>query len=180
MSTIQNRNKLRTLVGATILAAGLASGSALATVTFDPDTGEGFAGKGAVQLAHGLNNKGLQDAAANVRIRAVVEMVTEVSWTCTNSRNENTQVRERTTTTGRQGLVTTVARDGKKQVTGFFLKGYTGSPSFTSTSEGNQLNSCPDGPWTLTTPAGDPVKLSETEAFEVSIDEDRTDWTVIE
>jgi hypothetical protein len=34
-------------------------------------------------------------------------------------------------------------------------------------TEGNPLNSCPSGPWSLTTPAGDPEEVSSSVAFEV-------------
>ena len=50
----------------------------------------------------------------------------------------------------------------RNQITGFNLNGYVGDPVVTSSSstEGPPLNSCPSGPWTLTTAAGDPVEVS--------------------
>jgi hypothetical protein len=56
----------------------------------------------------------------------------------------------------------------RNQITGFNLTGYSGTPTSSSTTEGNPLNSCPSGPWTLTTPAGDPEVVSSTSALEVS------------
>jgi hypothetical protein len=145
---------------------------ALLAVTFDPESGNGFVGKGDVQLVYGWNNKALQDNAEVVQFRANSEVVTEVSWTCTNSNNQNTQERERTTTTTLQGLVESAARDKKNQVTGFFLEGFDGEPTDSSETEGNQLNSCPSGPWSLTTPAGDPEVISTSGGLQVSIDGD--------
>jgi hypothetical protein len=153
-------------------------------VTLDPATGTGFIGKGDVQLACGFNNKQLQDFVqtvgnGSVQFRVNSTSVTEVSWTCTNDRNENTQERDRTTTTSLRGLVSSLARI-KTQVTGFNLTGYSGDPVSTSTTEGNPLNSCPSGPWTLTTPAGDPVTVSESSTYEVNCSvSGGEDWRVL-
>jgi hypothetical protein len=123
--------------------------------------GFGFVGKGDVQLVYGWNNKALQDNADLVQFQAASVVVTEVSWICTNSKNEQTQERERTTTTTLEGLLESVARD-KKQVTGFMLNGWDGEHVSLTETEGPPLNSCPEGPWTLTTPAGDPEVVSES------------------
>jgi len=50
----------------------------------------------------------------------------------------------------------------KNQITGFNLLRYSDTPTVTASSitEGNPLNSCPSGPWSLTTAAGDPVEIS--------------------
>jgi uncharacterized protein YfaS (alpha-2-macroglobulin family) len=163
------RAKLLVLV---VLAAVvvLAASAVSAAVTFDAETGTGFVGKGDVQLVFGWNNKQLQDNAELLQFRANSEVVTEVSWVCTNSNNQNTQERERTTTISIQGVVSAVARE-RNQVTGFILEGYDGDPTTSSTTEGNPLNSCPSGPWSLTTPAGDPVVVSTSEGgLQVSID----------
>jgi hypothetical protein len=146
-------------------------------VIFDAETGTGFVGKGDVQLVYGWNNKALQDNADAVRFRANSEVVTEVSWICTNSNNENTQVRERTTTTSIAGVVSSVARE-RNQITGFNLIGYSGTPTESSETEGNPLNSCPSGPWSLTTPAGDPEVISSTGGLQVS--DNGTDWLDLE
>lgn len=136
-----------TLAVAAVAALGSA-GAANAAVTFDPATGEGFVGKGDVQLAFGWNNKALNENAAAVGFES--DVVSEVSWVCTKD-NGNTQERERTTTT--EGLVAHVTRDNKRQITGFTLTGYSGST--TTSSDGPKLNTCPDK-WELTVPAGDP------------------------
>jgi hypothetical protein len=139
----------------------------LYAINVDYSTGVGFVGKGDVQLALGLNNKQLQDQAASLEFTFNSEVVSEVSWTCTNSNNENTKVRERTTTITTEGIVSSIARE-KNQITGFNLNGFTGTPTTSSTSEGNELNSCPGGPWTLTTHAGAPEVISTDGGLKVN------------
>lgn len=137
-------------------AAALAAVSAPALALWTIDGANGFVGKGDVQLALGWNNKALQLGAESVRFTVESTTVTEVSWFCTNSNNQNTQERARTTTTSIQGVVSSVARE-RNQITGFNLTGYQGTPTSTgSTFEGPPVNSCPSGPWSLTTSAGAP------------------------
>lgn len=158
------RKILLTSATAASFAAALAlAAPATAAVNFDPATGIGFVGKGDVQLAFNLSNAQLQKEAGNVSFAAVTENVSETFWVCTNTKNETTQERERTTTTTTSGVVSGVARDGKKQITGFNLTGYAGTPTTsTPTTEGPAANSCPTN-WVLTTPAGDPVVTSTGE-----------------
>jgi hypothetical protein len=156
--------KISVMFAFVAMAFSLVVSPAMAAVTFDAATGTGFVGKGDVQLALNLNNKQLQDQASGLSFAAVSTVVSERTWTCTNTNNENTQGREQTTTTSITGVVSAVARE-RNQITGFNLNGYDGTPSTSSTTAGNQLNSCPSGPWTLTTPAGAPVvdpELSKT------------------
>jgi hypothetical protein len=148
---------------------------AFAAVTFDPATGQGFAGKGDVQLALGFNNKQLQDQAASLvfTYEGVEETVTEVTWGCTNSNNENLQERARTTTTSssRSDVVSAVARE-KNQITGFNLNGYRALNTVSSsTTEGPAVNSCPSGPWILTDPAGAPDVISSTSTGGLYVDD---------
>ncbi len=159
------------LAAATFAASLGLMAPASAAVTFDPDTGTGFVGKGDVQTVLGWNDRQLQANADNVDFSATSTTVTEVSWVCTNDRNENTQERQRTTTTETTGVVDTVARTNKNgSVTGFNLTGYQGTPETSSSTEGNPLNSCPSGPWVLTTPAGDPEVISQTSTVNVRYD----------
>jgi hypothetical protein len=151
------------------------AGMAYATISFDGVTGMGFVGKGDVQYTIGWNNPQLQANADNVQFQAVSEVVTEVSWVCTNTNNENLQQRERTTTTTVAGLVESIGRL-KNQITGFNLLGYEGDPTKTSETDGPPLNSCPSGPWSLTAPAGDPVVVSTDSSLEVSPD-NGANWT---
>jgi hypothetical protein len=161
---------------ATLVAGVVAVG--FAAVTFDPATGMGFVGKGDVQLALGLNNAQLQAGTFSFAVESTV--VTEVSWTCTNSNNSNLQVRERTTTTSTQGVLSSVARV-KNQVTGFNLTGFSGSPTIgTPVTDGPPLNSCPSGPWSLTTPAGDPVVVEGESSSGMEVSKDGgTSWTAL-
>lgn len=140
------KTRLLILAGAAALAT---AGAAFAAVTFDPATGTGFVGKGDVQLALGLNNAQLQNQAGSLQFSVASTVVTEASWLCTNTRNENTQERSRTTTETVQGVLSAVARE-RNQITGFNLNGYAGGGSTSSSvTEGPQLNSCPTN-WVLT------------------------------
>jgi hypothetical protein len=170
------RNKLimRKFTIALILIALVFVATAVsASVTFDAETGTGFVGKGDVQLIYGWNNQALQANAGDVQFQAMTSVESERSWICTNSNNENTQERERTTTTTTAGVVASIARM-KNQVTGFILAGYSGAPVVTLTTDGPMLNSCPSGPWSLTTPAGDPVVISSSSSLAVSTN--GVDW----
>ncbi len=144
----------------------LSATAATAAVTFDPATGTGFVGKGDVQVALNYNNKQLQDNAGSLEFEYVGTVVTEVSWICTNDRNENEQQRERTTTTSISGVVDSVARE-RNQITGFNLTGFSGTIT-DSTTDGNVPNSCPSGPWRLTTPAGDAEVIASTSTLTVN------------
>lgn len=159
--------KIKAVVGAGIAAGALSITSlAGAAVTFDSATGSGFVGKGDVQLAFGWNNKQLQTnlAKVTVSLEQASTTVTEVTWECTNTRNENLQERERATTATAStvGVVEAVGRDGKNQITGVNLQGWEGEPTVTSelTTDGPRPDSCPTN-WVLTAPAGDPVLVSD-------------------
>lgn len=160
--------KKRILSGITASAFAAAfTPPAAAAVTFDPVAGSGFVNKGDVQLAFGLDNSQFQSQAGSVAFSAVSEKIEEVSWVCTNDRNEDIQERERTTTTSKSGIASTVARDSKKQASGFNLLGYTGVVRETTTTEGNPLNACPIH-WVLT-PAVEPVLVSSTSALTATL-----------
>lgn len=164
--------KISLIVAFVAMAFSLVASPAMAAVTLNDD-GTGFVGKGDVQAVYDWSDKNLQDNFSLVEFRVNSETVTEVSWTCTNSNNENEQQRERTTTTTTRGLVDSIARNNERanKITGFTLSGYIGDPSVTTETDGNPLNSCPSGPWTLTTPAGDPVPVDGSGGgVEVSID----------
>jgi hypothetical protein len=163
-----NSKRILSCVAATTFAATLALATpATAAVTFDPATGVGFVGKGDVQLAFSLSNSQLQAQAGSVSFATASTTVTEVSWVCTNTRNENLQERELTTTTSTSRVVSSAARDGKKQITGFNLTGF-GSTTSTESTEGPKSNSCPTN-WVLTTAAGDPVVVSSTGSLTTSL-----------
>lgn len=151
-------------VAAMLVGAFSFTTAAYAAVTFDPDNGEGFVGKGDVQTALGWNNKQLQDNAASVKFTAESTVVTEVSWTCTRfdrdgNPTDQTQERERTTTTTIEGVLSSVARE-RNQVTGFTLTGYDGDPTETSETEGPAVGSCATN-WRVTEGPSDPETISE-------------------
>ena len=162
---------IKKLLGAGLVAGAVAIssiGAAAAAITIDGKTGFGFVGKGDVQYTFGWSNKQLQDnivldpnnGGVAFTYIATDTTVSEVSWECTNPNNGKIQVRERTTTTTRStnGVVSAVARDGKKQITGINLNGWVGDPVVDAThsvTEGPAVNSCP--PNSTLTPAGDPV-----------------------
>jgi hypothetical protein len=150
-----------------LVGIGLIASSAFAAVTFDPATGTGFVGKGDVQQALGLNNNQLQAQAGSLQFASESTVVTERTWVCTNTNNENTQERARETTTTIQGVLSAIARE-RNQITGFNLTGYSGSPTESSSTDGPPVNSCPSGPWTLTTPAGDPEVVSSSSVLTVN------------
>jgi hypothetical protein len=155
---------------AAAMVAFTASTAAIAAVTFDSTTGVGFVGKGDVQLAlGGWNNATLQANAAGVTFDRETVTVTEVSWTCTNSRNEKVQERERTTTTETTGVVSHLARVNK-QISGFNLTGFSGTNTVSETDDGPKLNSCPApvSQWALTEEAGDPVEVSSSSTLYVN------------
>jgi hypothetical protein len=157
-----------------LLAILMIATAVFAAATFDLATGTGFVGKGDVQQIYTWNNKELNANANNVQFRYSSVEVTEVSWECTNSNNQKVQERERTTTSSIQGVVTHIARDNKKQITGFNLTDYSASGSDSSTSEGPVVNNCQNA-WTLTSPAGEPEVKSSTGGLQVSIN--GTTWS---
>jgi hypothetical protein len=168
-----NRNACK---GALALTAGLVIASvAYATVTFDALTGMGFVGKGDVQYTFGWNNGALQNNANLVDFRASSVVVSESTWTCDRDAGDQTQERNRTTTTTVAGIVDSIGRL-KNQITGFNLLGYDGVPAITNETEGPPLNSCPTG-WTslgVTTT----VLPGEGTVLEVSPDDGDT-WSVL-
>jgi hypothetical protein len=146
-----------------LMLLGASSQNALAAVTFDPETGEGFVGKGDVQEVFGWNNKGLQDNAKDVQFR--VSSGTESSWECYNSNNEKTQVRSQSVTF--EGVFDSESRT-HKQVDGFNLLGYDGNP--TTITDGPPFESCPANPSTWSLVEGSTQTTQTPGGLQVSID----------
>ncbi|HEX6282351.1 MAG TPA: hypothetical protein VFZ67_09005 [Nitrososphaera sp.] len=138
-------------VGLMLIGAFSLIPAAQAAVTFDPETGEGFVGKGDVQTFFGWNNKQLQDNAQSIEFRAIVE--TENTWTC--DRDAGPQTQERNNEVTSQQVVDTIARE-RNQITGFNLEGYTGDSAVVS-RDGPATESCPTNwsPINLVTNTGD-------------------------
>jgi hypothetical protein len=166
----------RKIITAALAAAMLLGSAGAAAASYDGPT---FIGKGDVQNTFDWNNKALQDGHDDVRFRIATVSGTQVTWECTNTNNENTQGRSRTTTTTTSGLVSSTARDDRgKQITGFNVSGYSGTVvTGDAVTDGPAVNSCPGGPWTLTTPAGDPQPIADGgSTIEVSKDKG-VNWT---
>jgi hypothetical protein len=134
--------KKRSILAVAAVAVAVFVTGAYAAVTFDPESGEGFVGKGDVQEALGWNNKQLQDNAEAVAFS--VESVAENTWLCYNSRSGQTNERNNTVTM--QGLVSAVARE-RNQITGFQLTGYDGAPE--TAVDGQATGTCPGENTTL-------------------------------
>lgn len=112
----------------TALFAGFMASLAMATVTFDPDTGYGFVGKGDIQLAFGWNNQQTQINTAQVGSLAFTEVKQVTysavcSWvTGEGTRGQKTHTINQTKTTV---LNAAVSYDNRKmtQITGYNLTG---------------------------------------------------------
>lgn len=136
----------------------IAATAAMASVTFDPATGTGFAGKGDVQLTFGWNNAVLQKNADGVQFRTTRTSVLDRTWTCDRDAGPQLLNLERTRTITIVRLLDSVGRL-KAQITGFNLLGYAGDPNITTTVETTvngqssdtmlPFEQCPAG-WTLT------------------------------
>lgn len=111
-----------------VAACAAASVAVYAAVAFDASTGAGFVGKGDIQNKYGWNNKQLNDNAASIGFRMSVGSVVSTTWTCDKDTGPQTQERNNTTTISSQGVVSHIARDNKRQITGFILTGYDGGP----------------------------------------------------
>src|ERR687892_2586108 len=87
-AVVDNRSRyMKKMKSIAVLTALVVGAVAYADVIFDAATGTGFVGKGDVQLALGYNNAQLQANANSLVFAAVSTVVTERSWTCTNSNN---------------------------------------------------------------------------------------------
>lgn len=130
-------------------ATAFASTAAWALVTFDPDTGTGFVGKGDVQLAFGWNNAQLQSRASGVTF--TYQSSERFEYTCewytgpTHNRKRHEVDHKKTTS-----VHSTIAYDARKnsqgQITGFNLVGLGGT---TSTGDVPEVDGdCPGTPGT--------------------------------
>ena len=120
---------IKKLVGAGLVAGAVAISSisgAAAAVTFDPETGKGFVGKGDVQIALGWNNKELQTNAEGVSFS--YESLDTYEATCTFTTGEGTRGErihnvDHKKKTSVDAAVSYDARV-KNQITGFILTGW--------------------------------------------------------
>ncbi|MGZ5183035.1 MAG: hypothetical protein ACXWC2_21365 [Ramlibacter sp.] len=132
-----------------------------AGVTFDPNTGTGFVGKGDVQLAFGWNNAQLQTNAAGVGFS--YQLRQDYVAVCTFTTGDGTpgEKTHNVSHTLKYNAGSTINYDARtrSQITGFNLTGY---PSGTEVSVGTEPvigAPCPgnegtDGTWSSVTPVG--------------------------
>jgi hypothetical protein len=170
----KNTSRLAKVAKASVgLAACVAvTVAAYAAVTFDADTGEGFVGKGDVQLIYGWNNKLSQDNALLVQFR--YESTESVTWLCIDDPDQQGQPvsNTRTITTGIAGELNGEPRSGPQQFTGFNLLGWEGTPVVTEDEDAPELHSCSASRvWDSSTPD---VVVSLGGGLQVSID--GTNW----
>jgi hypothetical protein len=144
------------------LALALVSSVAVAAVTFDPETGTGFVGKGDVQLAFGWNDAALQAKADGVTFS--MEATTNYEAVCTFTTGEGTLGQKTHNVPHTSGIsidssVSSATRRGPVgQVTGFNLLGF-GTTSVDSGSIPVVGGPCPGneghgGIWTSVTQSG--------------------------
>jgi len=120
--------------GAAAVACLVVAGVAFASVTFDPDTGTGFVGKGDVQTAFGLNNPQIQailnadPQAFTFSYNATDEYSAVCTWTTGPDHNQKVHNVSHTTNTEVVGALNGLPRPGPSQFTGFNLTGF-GTPS---------------------------------------------------
>ena len=141
--------KTRRIVSMTALALGFA-GLAHAAVSFSPESGTGFVGKGDVQLAFGWNNEGLQSAAAQLEFSYSDQATYDVP--CEKDAAKKTM---EATFKRKKSIDASVVYDTRKnkqgQVTGFNLVGFGATDSSDNVE-------CPAG-WRAD---GEPVLVSAT------------------
>lgn len=106
------------------------AGGALATVTIDED-GNGFVGKGDVQLAFDWNNAQLQENAGLLQFRYASSGT--ATWKCEGLNPQGKKVVDEyeTTTAVAQGLAFDPRKNKQGQITGFNLGGFIGAGSTT-------------------------------------------------
>ena len=116
----------------------------------DTSTGTGFVGKGDVQDAFGWNDHDLQANHAGVSFSLSAESTTSTTWSCVNSKNQQTQSRWHTVTASTTGGLLHDARTNPQgKVTGFVLTGLAEGSTSVSETDGQKLNTCPGGPWAI-------------------------------
>jgi hypothetical protein len=153
---------IKSALSVTVLAAALLATPAFAAVTFDPDTGKGFVGKGDVQLAFTWNNKQLQDYALGVSFSFDTTDSYSAVCTWTTAEGKPGEQTHNVSHKFSSAVLSAVDADprqtkGQKQFTGFILSGFgptseTGSaPVVGGPCMGNQGHG---GVWSSVTSTG--------------------------
>lgn len=120
---------IRKSIIAMAAAAAVMSSAAYALVTFDPATGQGFVGKGDIQLLTGWNDQALQKNAGDVSFVFAAEEEYKFDCTFTVEVGRDKVLEPRTQNRGRETSVnSSVALETRvnklQKVTGFVLNGF--------------------------------------------------------
>lgn len=138
----------KALWAAAAASVALVSTAAWATVTFDPDSGTGFVGKGDVQLAFGWNNSQAQKNANGVTFTYESDQSYDVTceWTTLTGGKNSKTIYHDVTNHKSTSVSSTIAYDArmKNQYTGYNLLGL-GSTVTTGTPVPNIGDPCPQG-----------------------------------
>lgn len=116
---------MRKFLYAAAAATALFSTAAMATVTFDPDTGTGFVGKGDVQLAFGWNNAAAQTNGRSVTFTYNVTATYDVECEWYTTAGPNT-IHHDITIPRHVSVNDTIQYDARthKQIDGYILIGF--------------------------------------------------------
>lgn len=133
------------LLGATMV---LAATAAFATVTFDPNTGTGFVGKGDVQLAFGWNNAMVQANATGVSFEydssATYDVTIEFDTGNSDHNVTHHTLTQNKATAVNDQVVSSMRTNTHGDLTGFNLTGL-GTPIVTGDAIPNVGDPCPNG-----------------------------------
>jgi len=115
----------------------MGTNSAFATVSFDPGSGVGFAGKGDVQIPFGWSNAQLQTYASAVSFNFVEIAHYDVTCEVEKTTGKETKI-IRAVKQDNRTIADTVSSEGRKnnsQITGFYLKGFVKAPTLSTGDE---------------------------------------------
>jgi hypothetical protein len=124
---------MKTMLWAAAAATAFISTAAMATVTFDPNSGIGFVGKGDVQTAFGWNNTMLQKNASGVTFTFIENDRYDVTceWTTTTGGPNPKEIVHDVTVTRHVGVNATISSNGRNNSnglngpnSGFMLNGF--------------------------------------------------------
>jgi hypothetical protein len=130
------------IIGGTVAVVAMA----MAAVTFNEQNGEGFVGKGDVQVLYGMNDKALQDNWEDVSFAANKTVTVEREWDCVRVTNNGEEViteRNNSAVVSSRDVVKAIGRDKKGKITGFILQGYGATSTIHSGNQGPATGSCP-------------------------------------
>lgn len=151
----------------------LVSTAAWATVTFDPNSGTGFVGKGDVQIAFGWNNSQAQKNANGVSFTYESDQSYDVTcdWTTVTGGRISKTIYHEATNHKSTSLSSTIAYDArlKNQYTGYTLIG-AGATTTTGDPVPAIGDACPQGGgWSDSDPPGNDAIVTDVEVDPASV-----------